>query len=282
MTHGRREEGRFEPMGPSRGERNDRGRTGDERGGRSGRVRGRGRGGRPSFDDRGYGGAPPDNERYHQQPQAQMSPVSGRALPPIQPGKDEFGRDLPESGREGENKAEDGGGEEDMALDDSDDEDIAAPTISIAEKPENSTTHSTTLPSPPLLHQALPSSIAGSSFAPTTDRATLPQNGLPNFSNASTLMKATLETFDISSFNPADPTSWTALAEAFQNSTGKEPNQMDIMQFLAGQTVGAQDANEPSLSRDAIEYGEYVHSVGDGRGRGMNRGRGRARGRGGY
>ncbi|RSH87968.1 uncharacterized protein EHS24_000491 [Apiotrichum porosum] len=44
---------------------------------------------------------------------------------------------------------------------------------------------------------------------------------------------ATLATFDMASFNPTQPESWAALAAAWHGSTGREPNQIELMQFLA-------------------------------------------------
>ncbi|OCF39556.1 hypothetical protein I317_06666 [Kwoniella heveanensis CBS 569] len=43
-----------------------------------------------------------------------------------------------------------------------------------------------------------------------------------------------LETFDISSFDPTSPESWISLGEAWKNTMGREPNQMELMAFLAG------------------------------------------------
>ena len=45
----------------------------------------------------------------------------------------------------------------------------------------------------------------------------------------------TLETFNIATFNPMSPDSWAALGRAYKNTTGREPGQMDLMGFLAGQ-----------------------------------------------
>ncbi len=44
-----------------------------------------------------------------------------------------------------------------------------------------------------------------------------------------------LETFDMTTFNPMMPESWAALALAWKGTTGREPGQMELMGFLAGQ-----------------------------------------------
>ncbi|EJT51154.1 hypothetical protein A1Q1_07618 [Trichosporon asahii var. asahii CBS 2479] len=72
---------------------------------------------------------------------------------------------------------------------------------------------------------------------------------------------ATLQTFDLTSFNPATPESWSALAQAWQNTTGRQPNQFELMQFLA---TGAQ----PDSSTNAGGSGSGGEG-GEGSGGGM-------------
>jgi hypothetical protein len=43
----------------------------------------------------------------------------------------------------------------------------------------------------------------------------------------------TLDTFDLTSFNPMDPSSWATLGEAWKNSKGSEPNQMELMGWMS-------------------------------------------------
>ena len=42
-----------------------------------------------------------------------------------------------------------------------------------------------------------------------------------------------LESFDITSFNPTDPTCWKALADAFEVTNGYPPTQEDVQQIVA-------------------------------------------------
>lgn len=61
----------------------------------------------------------------------------------------------------------------------------------------------------------------------------------------------TLETFDLASFNPADPTAWTRLAEAWKASTGSEPSQMDIMGWVGMRMMGGGGGGGPSVEGSA-------------------------------
>ncbi|OCF57066.1 hypothetical protein L486_05925 [Kwoniella mangroviensis CBS 10435] len=50
--------------------------------------------------------------------------------------------------------------------------------------------------------------------------------------NTNTMM--TLDTFPINTFNPSSPESWSNLAQAWKNSMGRDPNQLELMAFLSG------------------------------------------------
>ncbi|WWC62744.1 uncharacterized protein I303_105341 [Kwoniella dejecticola CBS 10117] len=63
---------------------------------------------------------------------------------------------------------------------------------------------------------------------------TQPKN--PNASAAGPMM--TLDTFPIQTFDPSSPDSWASLAQAWKNSMGKEPNQIELMAFLSGGMMG--------------------------------------------
>jgi len=51
--------------------------------------------------------------------------------------------------------------------------------------------------------------------------------------------KPTLETFDRNSFDPSQPASWAALAEAWEASMGRPPNQLELMEWLMMGAMGA-------------------------------------------
>jgi hypothetical protein len=44
--------------------------------------------------------------------------------------------------------------------------------------------------------------------------------------------KPTLETFDIKTFDPNQPASWAALAEAWEGTNGRQPNPQELMEWL--------------------------------------------------
>ena len=61
-------------------------------------------------------------------------------------------------------------------------------------------------------------------------------NGNGNGNNGShNVSGERLETFNIATFNPMMPECWASLGRAFKNTTGREPGQMELMGFLAGQ-----------------------------------------------
>ena len=51
--------------------------------------------------------------------------------------------------------------------------------------------------------------------------------------------KPSLETFDHSTFNPNEPAAWAGLAEAWEASKGRPPNQIELMEFLMMAQMGA-------------------------------------------
>ncbi|CAD6577606.1 MAG: hypothetical protein TREMPRED_001993 [Tremellales sp. Tagirdzhanova-0007] len=255
------------------GNRGHRARGSLSRGGRGGRGRG-GYGARgPPPDERDYGG-PSMGDSEKLPPPAPTGPAApapvqaGRAAPTLQAGKDEFGRDLLPDRPTDESKPEEGGGEEDMAIDVSDEENDPVqpgPTVPSQTK------------SPP---QPIPLPVQGT--APfTLDPGSLPIPIPPTFPQPVIPIssQSTLATFDMSVFNPADSTCWVSLAQAFHGSTGREPNQMELMQFLAtGEVPGSSD---DGMGREAgMNFGGFDGGHGDGRGRGGYRARGRGRGRG--
>ena len=157
-----------------------------------------------------------------------------------------------------------------MALDDSDEE--KAPII-LQNAPSPQTQASTSdqeasLPAAPY-QQAQPRPKVMS---------TSPMDTMPVYPQ-----RVSLETFDMSTFDPTNPASWAGLAQAFHISTGREPNQLELMQYLAtggsAGNLGGGGSNMDMRSGGAgdddggFDGGEY-------RGRGGYRGRGRGRGRG--
>lgn len=173
-------------------------------------------------------------------PVAPVPVPRGRAAMPVQPGKDEFGRDLPTSG--GDNAEE-----EDMALDQSDDE-------GNNQKP----TPNAILPNP--------------AAQAATPYGNLNAGGpvMGNVGSGQNLQKMgpSLDTFDRSQFNPADPSAWMMLGLAWKGTVGREPNQMELMEYLATGQVGGMMAAMSSMMN-----GGMVMNGGLG-GMGMNGGMG--------
>ncbi|WRT67944.1 uncharacterized protein IL334_004918 [Kwoniella shivajii] len=65
----------------------------------------------------------------------------------------------------------------------------------------------------------------------------------------------TLDSFPITTFDPSSPDSWVQLAEAWKNSMGRDPNQMELMAFLAGGMMGGNGKEENGMS--AGQMGGY-------------------------
>ncbi|GMK53764.1 hypothetical protein CspeluHIS016_0103500 [Cutaneotrichosporon spelunceum] len=89
-------------------------------------------------------------------------------------------------------------------------------------------------PTPPSTNMPLP---RRGSHSQTRERDEAPRSG-PGFSGPNAATGRTLETFDWSSFNAGDGACWAALGEAWRASTGQEPNQMELMQFMVTQMSG--------------------------------------------
>ena len=68
----------------------------------------------------------------------------------------------------------------------------------------------------------------------------------------------TLDSFDLSTFNPADPAAWTSLAKVWQASTGMEPNQFLLMQWVQTKMMGggANIAPQGSEQGGQVGYGQ--------------------------
>ncbi|CUA69282.1 hypothetical protein RSOLAG22IIIB_08406 [Rhizoctonia solani] len=89
-----------------------------------------------------------------------------------------------------------------------------------------------------------------------------------------------LEAFDMSMFNPADPSSWANLAAAWEATNGRAPMQEEMMMFVMG--GGAMTGGTAMASGGGGDAAGWGQGRGRGRGRGGFRGRGRGRGRGGF
>lgn len=72
------------------------------------------------------------------------------------------------------------------------------------------------------------------SFAQPNRNDSAPTDPIPNIASGSEFGPR-LETFDVTSFNPMMPECWSALAEAWKGTTGRDAGQMELMGFLAGQ-----------------------------------------------
>lgn len=149
-------------------------------------------------------------------------------MPAAPPGKDEFGRDLPASAAAAAGKPADGvDGEEDMALDDSDDEGKApgrnGPAQQTQQYPQDQFQQNQQQQQQPYQRQQ-------GQFPPPPQTNHNNRFGGPAPGAGS---GPTLQTFDLSTFNPMMPEAWVALGQAWKNSTGREANQLDLMAFLA-------------------------------------------------
>ena len=212
---------------------------------------------------------------------SRVQAIAGRVAIPAEPGKDEFGRDLPTATAKPDEKkdAGDGAEEEDMALDDSDDE--AGPGSSSKQGPA---TASNPAPAPmrPFLDRASDSSGGGSR---ADNRPTAPVTPTTPFSQTGSFQPQTprsagltLDTFDRSSFNPGDPMAWASLGEAWKASTGRDPSQLELMQWLAGMTPDAMGG----MGGGAATGGMGSMAEGSMGGMGDNGYQGRNMGRGGF
>nr|XP_019045446.1 hypothetical protein I302_05836 [Kwoniella bestiolae CBS 10118]OCF24376.1 hypothetical protein I302_05836 [Kwoniella bestiolae CBS 10118] len=208
------------------GDRNGGGNNQRGRGGFSGNNAGSGS---------GYGDGPQygyNNRNDHAQfqfsgpPQGAGAPLQGgsniptNGLPP-RPGNDALsGPPQDRQGRapppawmdEKPAQGEEGGGEEDMTLDDGSD-DGAQPSQQQHQQQQQNNGHN-----------------RPSEYQPQ-QRYSQNQHQSQQTNQSVTV---TLDTFPIQSFNPSQPESWASLAEAWKNSMGREPNQMELMAFLAG------------------------------------------------
>ncbi|WWC70919.1 uncharacterized protein I206_104871 [Kwoniella pini CBS 10737] len=121
-------------------------------------------------------------------------------------------------------------GEEDMALDEgSDDENTSKPSNNTVANPTNQE-----------FQNNLPTSSTSNAqlqFQPNNPAQQGNHDQLQNNANPQPTENSiglTLDTFPIAQFNPSSPDSWANLAQAWKNSMGKEPNQMELMAFLSG------------------------------------------------
>lgn len=129
-----------------------------------------------------------------------------------------------------------GDGEEDMALDVSDGEERAkrATVAQAAYHPPNV--------APPYL--SVPPVVVAPPFPPPSN-APPQQQQTPMTMSMSSVQPMnrrndliTLHTFPLQTFDPSSADSWAKLGEAWQNSTGREPEQMELMHWLAtGQVI---------------------------------------------
>ncbi|KIR80410.1 protein NRD1 [Cryptococcus gattii EJB2] len=127
-----------------------------------------------------------------------------------------------------------GDGEEDMALDVSDEEERArgGPTVAQAAYPPS------TVP-PPYL--SAPPPVAPPFPPPSSANAPQQQQQQQTPISISSSLQptnrrddlVTLHTFPLQTFDPSSADSWAKLGEAWQNSTGREPEQIELMHWLA-------------------------------------------------
>ncbi|GFZ45037.1 hypothetical protein JCM24511_02763 [Saitozyma sp. JCM 24511] len=139
-----------------------------------------------------------------------------------------------------EQRGPEDGGEEDMALDESDDEGRQSGTRN---RSEDTSAGLPSMPAP--IQETLPPPTNGTAhpFHPPPPGG-LPPSALPSQSGGPGGVGGprrssgpTLDNFDMTSFNPANPESWATLAKAWEGSVGRQPNQIELMQFLATGSV---------------------------------------------
>jgi hypothetical protein len=77
----------------------------------------------------------------------------------------------------------------------------------------------------------------------------------------------------MTSFNPANPESWATLAKAWEGSVGRQPNQLELMQFLA--TGSVPEGAGPTGGAMSMGMGSGTGGMGgDSQNRGMGGGMG--------
>ncbi|KAK8858727.1 hypothetical protein IAR55_002956 [Kwoniella newhampshirensis] len=221
---------------------------------------GRGRGGRPI--DGGWGERPArgyqvrsggfnnnNNSSSNSGPPSFSSQNSGPSFTPAPPPPvKQEGRAPPPSWMMESNN--DGGeGEADMTLDDSDDNDEPVPSRKI----ESTNPHHQP-------QQSLQPSTQGQPqpFANTPTPNPNPMNNNNENGNVhaatTTTTTTTLADFDISSFDPTSPDSWHKLGMAWKNTTGKEPDQVALIHFLA--TGMVMDPSAMAMAGDQAQHGQ--------------------------
>jgi hypothetical protein len=183
---------------------------------------------------------------------------NGRGGAPT-PGKDEFGRDIVRTAQEGGRKGSadvggsaasgppgEGGGEDEMEmemdLESSSDEDALGGLGKRpgggrgAQGPPPAKRPKTDRP----VHIAV-SSEAAERFAQVPVPAPPTSNGHPPAQASTTTLPPgaiTLETFDMTTFDPTSADSWSALGEAWRNTNqGAEPTPQGLMMFIASKTA---------------------------------------------
>ncbi|KAE8538913.1 hypothetical protein D1P53_005281 [Cryptococcus gattii VGV] len=134
-----------------------------------------------------------------------------------------------------------GDGEEDMALDVSDEEERAKgePNVAQAAYPPSNVPPPYLSAPPPVAPPFPPSSASAPQQHQPQHQQSHQQQQTP-ISISSSLQSTnrrndlvTLHTFPLQAFDPSSADSWAKLGEAWQNSTGKEPEQIELMHWLA-------------------------------------------------
>lgn len=127
-----------------------------------------------------------------------------------------------------------GDGEEDMALDVSDEEERARPGPTVAQPAyPPSTVPPPYLSAPPPVAPPFPppSSASAPQHQQQQQTPISISSSLQPTNRQNDLV--TLHTFPLQTFDPSSADSWAKLGEAWQNSTGREPEQIELMHWLA-------------------------------------------------
>ncbi|WWC96288.1 hypothetical protein V866_003155 [Kwoniella sp. B9012] len=162
---------------------------------------------------------PPNGMMTNPGSRAQPSIASGNGLPPrpnTNPGQGQGqrqgqiqpignGRAPPPAWMEEPSQE---GGEEDMTLDDGSDDGQQQPQIQHQNQQDYNNNHN--------------------------NNSASQQSHTNTNINTNTDTMITLDTFPINTFDPSSPDSWSHLAQAWKNSMGRDPNQLELMAFLSG------------------------------------------------
>ncbi|WWD18622.1 hypothetical protein CI109_103075 [Kwoniella shandongensis] len=164
-----------------------------------------------------YNSVPPSLPQFNSQGGQPPAPAPAPPVPAsIQEGRAPPPSWMMESGPKDEKGGEDDG-EADMTLDNSDEDDEPTSKNKIPQYQNQNQNQNQS-------HTPNPVAASGNDHG---------NGGNVPMSTSTSTSTSTLASFDIASFDPTSPQSWQTLGEAWRNTTGKEPDQVALMHFLA-------------------------------------------------